>query len=74
MKYKFEIIYANKNMKQVTDFLNKCDLNIGKIGKVEVMTFNSENELSIKEVKETIKEAYESCECEVLNIEGGKVE
>lgn len=74
MKYRFEIIYANKWMKQASEFLSQCDLQIVGVGIKETMTFTSKNDLPIDLVKQKFKEAFESCECEILRIEGGKVE
>lgn len=74
MKYRFEVIYQNKWVKQASEFLDKCDLGIGDVGVEEVMTFTSKKDLEISELKEIIKKAYQSCECQLLHIEGGKVE
>lgn len=56
MKYRFEIIHSNKNMRKVSDFLEICDLNTGKLRVREVITFSSHKEnLSIEEIKDQLK-------------------
>jgi len=74
MKYRFEVIYQNKYMKQSNEFLKTCDINIGDIGIKEVFTFTTNTPKSIQEIKEDIKRCFDLCEMELLNIEGGKVE
>ncbi len=74
MKYRFEIIYQSENIKEISDFLNRCDLNIGTIGVRETITFTSQKDLSLSDIKEKIKEAMQESGCKLLHIEGGKVE
>ncbi len=75
MKYRFEVIYSNEYMKVANKLINGLDLGIEKIGVQEVITFNcNRDDITIKILKDNIKKAFESFECEVLNIEGGKIE
>lgn len=74
MKYKFEIVAQNKYVRKASDLLDKWDLGVGDIAFKEIMTFESKKDLEISEIKELIKQAYESCECKLLHIEGGKIE
>lgn len=74
MKYRFEITYQNKYVKQASDFLRKCDLGIDAFGIKEIISFTSQKDIKISEIKEKIDQAYESCDCKILHIEGGKIE
>lgn len=74
MKYRFEIIYQTKWIKQASDFMSKCDLGVGEIGIKETITFQSQKDLIISDIKEKINQAMNESECKLLHIEGGKVE
>lgn len=74
MKYRFEIIYQNLYMKESSNFLRSFDLGDIEFGTKEIMTFSSKKDLKIEDLKKLINEAYESYECTILHIEGGKVE
>jgi|GEM_PF-3065536 len=74
MKYRFEIHYMNKLLKEIGEFMSKLDLCHNIYALKEIMTFTAQKQLSIKELKDLITEAYKSCDCEVINIEGGTVE
>lgn len=74
MKYRFEIIYQTKWIKEAGEFFKKCDLGFNDMGLKEIITCNSKNDLNVIEMKELIKNAYEYAECRLLHIEGGKVE
>jgi len=73
-KYKFEVIYQTKEMKLANRFLDDCDVDSGKIGIKEKICFTASPEKDIQFFKELIKQAFESCEMELLHIEGGKIE
>jgi hypothetical protein len=73
-KYRFEIIYENRYMKNARLWLRAMALGFEKIGIHETMSFTSEKDTPIERLKSVIKEAYESQECEVFHIEGGKIE
>lgn len=74
MKYRFEVIYRNKYMKEASRLLKTCDLDIGDVGIKETFTFTSKNDAPVQDVKEVIIKAFEDSELEILNIEGGKIE
>lgn len=74
MKYRFEVHYMNKILKEVSNLMDKLDLGADLYAIKEIMTFTSKKNPSIQEIKETIIAAYQSCDCEVVHIEGGKVE
>ena len=74
IKYRFEITYQNKWVIQASEFISKLDLGIDGFGIKETATFSSKKDLSIQTIKDTFHKAYESCECKILHIEGGKIE
>lgn len=74
MKYRFEITYQTTWMKKATKMLSNLDLDINGVGVKEIMTFNSQKDLKISEVKDIITHAYKCVQCEILHIEGGKIE
>ena len=75
IKYRFEIWYQTKYMKQTSDFLSKCDLGTDCVCLKEVITFNyTKEEKPIDYFKGLIKQAMESGECTLVQIEGGKIE
>ena len=74
MKYRFEVHYMNKILKKVSDLMNKLDLGCNLYCLKEIMTFTSEKNISIQQLKNTIIEGYQSCDCDVIHIEGGSVE
>lgn len=74
MKYRFEIIYQNKYMKEACELMRKMDCDIGEAGFRETIILTSKNDKSISEIKELLKQAYQSADCILLHIEGGKVE
>jgi hypothetical protein len=75
IKYRFEVWYQTKNAKAVSDFLDKCDLGIVNVCLKEIIQFNyTKEEKPISYFKHLIQTAYESYECTVLDIRGGKME
>lgn len=74
VKYRFEILYQNKSMKQVSEFMRKCDLDLGDICINETYEMTTSKERDIQEIKGLLYQAFEAAECEILKIEGGKVE
>lgn len=73
-KYRFKIIWQDKYMNKASEFMKKCDLDVGEVGIVETFTFSCEKDIAITELKEKLKFALESCDMNVLHIEGGKIE
>lgn len=61
-------------MREASNFLEKCDLNTGRIGIKEVFEFTLQNKKPIPELKERIIECMKSCELYILLIEGGMIE
>jgi hypothetical protein len=74
MKYRFEIYYANKNMQQVSRLMARLDLSMEGTAVKNVITFTAGKTLDIGQIKDLIAQAYESAECLVYTIEGGKIE
>jgi hypothetical protein len=74
MKYRFEIEYHTKESREITKFLKCCDLNIEDLTKKSVVTFESRKDVTTERLKDCLIDAYESIDCDVLKIEGGKVE
>lgn len=75
IKYRFEIWYQTKNLRQIGYLLKTFDLGIDGLCTKDVITFvYTAEEKPISYFKELIKQAMESCERTVLKIEGGKVE
>jgi len=77
MKYRFEITYVPKYLKTANEFMRSCD--IWKEGEGAayqyIMTFSRKgDEKPIDWIKNNIKLAFESAECELILIEGGKIE
>ena len=64
----------NKILKQVGELMKKLDLGEGLYALKETMTFTAQKTLSIQDLKDLITEAYKSCDCEIIYIEGGTVE
>lgn len=73
MKYRFEIIYRNNYMKEASRLLKNMDLEC-EVGIKDTVTFTSKNNPSISKIKENFKTAFESCDMELMHIEGGKIE
>lgn len=72
MKARFEILYTNKSMKDVSNFMDKIDLGFGMLAQKETYEIKWSNEkTSVEKVKELIKEAFEALDCEVHEIKGG---
>lgn len=60
-------------MIQVSGLLRKLDLQIDGLGLKEVITFSAYHK-EISYYKELLIQAYQGCECNVLDIIGGKIE
>ncbi len=74
-KYRFEISYQNKNIRQVCEFMRKVDLDLGDIYLKEVYGFDYINdEKPIDYFKDLFRQAYETMDCNIINIKGGKIE
>ncbi len=74
MKYRFEVIYRNKYMKEASRLLKKMDLDIGDVGISQVFTFTSKIDNEVSKIKEDLKKVFLDCDLEILHIEGGKLE
>ncbi len=74
MKYRFKIVYQTKNLKKICDFMKKCDLDIGILCFEEIYMFDGKDDISISLIKETFKKGFHLCDCQIIHIEGGKVE
>ncbi len=61
-------------MKEVSDFLQKCDLGTGQIGIKESFEFRSEKDMTTDFIKEKFNQVCEEIEYTLIHIEGGKVE
>ncbi len=73
--YRFTVTYQTRNFKQASDFIKKCDLNIGGFYLEESLSFKyTKEEKPIQYFKDLIKQAYEACDCVVNEIKGGKIE
>jgi hypothetical protein len=59
----------------VNDFLGSCDLGIDTICIKDVITFNyTREEKPVSYFKDILKLAMENSECQIIHIEGGKIE
>lgn len=75
LKYRFDILYQTKQLKQVNDFMNTLDLGMDSICLKETYAFNyTAEEKPISYFKDLITQAIKSCGGTVLKIEGGKIE
>ena len=74
MKYRFEVIYQNKCIKEASRLMKTLDFDIGDVGIKQSFTFTSQKDTPICEIKQHIKKAFEYSELEIINIEGGKIE
>jgi hypothetical protein len=73
-KYRFEICYQPEYMKKASDLLKTFDLGFEEVALKETITFRSSTTKSIEEIKESLKKAFKCGNCEILHIEGGKIE
>lgn len=74
MKYRFEVTYQNKACKDLSNFMKKCDVDIGGISLSEVFTFTCVKDKPITLLKKDLVEAFFHSGLEVVHIEGGKIE
>lgn len=74
IKYRFTILYQNKNMRIASDFMKNCDMNIGEICTEETYELTAEKERDVGFLKILLQQAFEYAECKILKIEGGKYE
>lgn len=74
MKYRFEVTYANKMMLQVSKFINSFDIGTDSLTQKSVLNFSTKKEIPVPKLKEIIVNGYESADCKVFMILGGKVE
>jgi hypothetical protein len=77
-KYMFEITYQTKKQKIVSELMRKLDFDCGEIAikdTIYVSFFHtSANDPSIEKFKVDLREAFESVDCTILEIEGGCIE
>ncbi len=74
IKYRFEILQCPELLDTVNQLMRKFDLISDGIALNEVMTFSSDKEAPLEEIKKLIIQAYEQAGCTVIRIQGGKVE
>lgn len=74
MKYRFEVHFMNKVFQKVSKLMRNLDMGSNIYSIKEIVTFTLEKSVSIQELKDLIVESYQSENCEVVHIEGGKVE
>ena len=60
-------------MKDASQFLKKCDIDCD-IGIKDTITFTCKQDSPVQELKEALSIAFESCDMEIIHIEGGKIE
>ena len=74
MKYRFKILYRTEYMIRAAELMEKFDLgDCSKIGlEQEIVFTGKDHEVSF--VKSQLKKCFEDTGCEILHIEGGKVE
>lgn len=60
-------------MQEVVKFMKMLDVDMEGAGLTHVVEFSSSKDLSIDEVKKHLISAYESDDCQVLNIQGGTI-
>jgi hypothetical protein len=60
-------------MKEASHFLKKCDIDC-EVGIKDTFTFTCKQDKSVQELKEVLSIAFESCNMELIHIEGGKIE
>jgi hypothetical protein len=73
--YRFEVWYQTKNLRLISEFLQKCDLGMDGMCIKDVITFTyTREEQPIDYFKELIVQAMAACEGNVVHIEGGKIE
>lgn len=68
MKYRVDLVYRNKYMKQASEFLKKCDMDIGDVGIKETFTFSSQKCPTIEKVKEEVLKSFDGSDLEILDI------
>lgn len=73
-KYRFELLYATKQMVTVSNLLKRLDLQMDGIALQETLTFESKSDIPVKKCKEIICKSIEEDGGQVIKIEGGKVE
>jgi len=74
MKYRFEVHYLDKVLKQISEEMKKLDSNFSLYANKQIVTLISQINLPIQEIKNTIIEGYQANDCDVVHIEGGLVE
>lgn len=73
-KYRFEIKYSPLHFMEANRLMHKLDLGDFTIFLTHIMTFESEEDLQIQNIKRLITEGYQDAGNKVLKIEGGKIE
>lgn len=75
LKYRFKILYQTRNAKDVSNFMEKCDLRVGELCFEETIEFGyTAEEKPVAYFKDLIRQAMESTDHILLQIKGGKVE
>lgn len=73
-KYRFECLLQHNKLKEVSDFLKKCDINTGEICHKEVFEMTCWKESPVYKIKETLTHALTALDYNVIDIKGGKIE
>ena len=71
---RFEITFASKSMKEVSDLIRRLDAIQGHICIKETVEITLEEYKDPQDVKELLREAYEKLGCTVYDIKGGQFE
>lgn len=74
MKYRFEVTYQPKYLREACKLMNRLDFPDFCVGLQTAFTFTSQKDLTIQQVKECIRIAFGSDDCTILHMEGGVVE
>ena len=71
--YRFEITYSSKNVQEVSRLMKRLDLGDKEFAVCETYILKTSEENTIEKIKQLLTLAFESQDCKVWHIEGGKV-
>lgn len=74
MKYRFEVFYCPAILQRVCGLMKQLDIGMDGMCLHHILTFSSQKNPSISDIKSVIVHAYEADGCQVLKIEGGSIE
>ena len=69
MRYRVDLVYRNKYIKEVNVLMNKLDLDVGEIGIKQAFTFTSNANKPVDVFRKAIIQAFESQELEILDLQ-----